>query len=109
MKSVTHKILDESNISRYTIFNPIINEIDEIMMRYITFYNQKYQHQSVGCVLKLLTITNHVRHIRINEKRNLEYYFTFFKNLYCLELIKIDIMFLIIMKCILLLVVLLEI
>ena len=40
LKSVTHKILDESNICRYFNFNPFINEIDEIMKKYIITYNK---------------------------------------------------------------------
>ena len=74
LKSVNHKTLDELNISRYIIFNPIINEIDEIMKRYFMTYYKKYQPYSVSCVLKLLTTTNRVRYIRINTKLILDFF-----------------------------------
>ena len=80
LKSVTLKTLDESILSRYIILNPFINETDEIMKRFINIYNNKYQQYSVSCVLKLLTTTNNVRHIRINEKLNLDYFFNFTKS-----------------------------
>ena len=80
LKSVTHKILDESIISRHIILNPIINETDEIMKRCNNIYNKKYQQYSVCCVLNLLTTTNSVRYIRIITKLNLNYFFNFSKN-----------------------------
>ena len=35
----------------------------------------KNQQSSVSCVLELLSTINHAKHIRINEKTNLEYFF----------------------------------
>ena len=107
MKSVTHEILDESIISRFIIFNPIINEIDQIMKRYINFFNKKINNiRSV--VLKLLTTTNPVRHIRIIEKPNLDY-FLISKDSILSRINQDRYYFLIFVKCVLLLVVLLEI
>ena len=41
LKSVTHKILDESIKGRYLFFTTFFNESDEIMKRYINIYNKK--------------------------------------------------------------------
>ena len=74
LKSVTQKLLDEPIISKYIIPNPIIKKVDEIMKRCNNIYNKKYQQNSISCVIKLLTITNRNRYIRINEKPNLDYF-----------------------------------
>ena len=59
---------------------------------------------SNSCVLKLLTTTNRVRYSRIITKLNLDFFLISLEIPYCLELIKIDIIFLIYMKCVSLLV-----
>ena len=41
LNSITHKTLDESNIRRYIIRNPIFDQIDELMKRYINIHNKK--------------------------------------------------------------------
>ena len=41
LKSITHKILSESNMRRYITQNPNINDIDEIMRKYIVIYIRK--------------------------------------------------------------------
>ena len=66
--SISHIILDESNIRIYIIFNPVFEQMDEIMKRHNIFYNEKYEKYSVSCVLKLLFTTNRVRFIRIITK-----------------------------------------
>ena len=81
LKSLTHRKLNESIKNRYNLFNPIIIENDEILKEYTEIYNSKYQQFSVSCVIKLLTSTNHVRHIRIDEKLNL-YFFSISKKTY---------------------------
>ena len=72
LKSLGHKILDDTLIRRYIIPNPIFDRIDEIMKRYITIFNKKYERYSVSCVLKLLTTTNFVRFNGSNTKLKLE-------------------------------------
>ena len=67
-KSITHKTLDESVLRRYIVPNPIFDQIDEIMKRYIIIYNKKHEKYSLSCVLKLLTTANRVRYIRNNTK-----------------------------------------
>ena len=38
LKSITHKLLDESIIRRCIIRNPNLNQVDEIMKNYINTY-----------------------------------------------------------------------
>ena len=104
LKSVTQKMLSESSMRRCIIQNPIPKDIDEIMRKYINVDIKKNERSSVSCVLKLLTTTYCVRYIRNNEKLDLNFFLISLKIRYCLELIKIDIVFLISMKCVLLLV-----
>ena len=73
-------MLNESIMTRYFIQDPNINDIDEILRKYNNISNKKYEWYLVTCVLKLLTTTNNAKHIRINEKLNLEYIFKFSKN-----------------------------
>ena len=80
MKSVTHEMLSESVMKRYIIQDPTIKNIDEILRRFINICNKKYERYLVSCVLKLLTTTNCVRHIRINEKLILDFFLNFSKN-----------------------------
>ena len=44
-KSITHETLNMSLLRRYIILNPIFDEIDEIMKRYINIYNTKYEER----------------------------------------------------------------
>ena len=102
LKSAIHKILSESIMRTYIFQNPKINDIDEIMRKHIIIYNKKHESYLVGCVLKILSTTNHVGHIRMKEKLNLEYFLFSLEFLYCLELIRIDITFLLSLNCIIL-------
>ena len=69
------------------------------MQRCITKHNEKFVEYTVRCVLKLLSTTNRVRHTNLSPKSNLEDFFIFFQQfLYCLDLTKIDITFLIYLK-----------
>ena len=43
LKSITHKILDESIIKRNIIRNPDIRDIDEIMRNYIEIYKKLWE------------------------------------------------------------------
>ena len=43
LKSIDHKILDESIIRRYIIPNPICDQIDEIKKRFVIIYNKNYE------------------------------------------------------------------
>ena len=54
--------------------NPIFDQIDEIMKRYVNIYIKKDEKRLVSGVLKLLTSTNRVRYIRINTKFNLDFF-----------------------------------
>ena len=78
LKSIDYEILDESIIRRFIFRKPNVNDIDGILRKYITIYNKKYQQYSVSCEINLLTTTNRIRHIRINEKLDLEYFLKFF-------------------------------
>ena len=60
-KSIGHEVQNESILRRIFFRKPNINDIDEILRKYINIYGRNYQQYSVSCVLKLLTITNHVR------------------------------------------------
>ena len=55
----------------------MLNQIDEMMKKYVNIYNKNFERFSVSCVLKLLTTTNRVRYIKNNTKLNLEYFFDF--------------------------------
>ena len=76
LKSATHKTLDESIIRRFVVLNPIFEKIDGKLSRYFIIYIKTYERYLVGCVLKLLTTTSHVRYIKID----LDYFFNFSKN-----------------------------
>ena len=80
LKSINHERLDEAIIRRYIIPNPNINQIDEILKKYVMNYKEKYERYSVDCVLKFLTTTNRVRYIRTNTRVNLDYFFNFSEN-----------------------------
>ena len=80
LKSIGHKILDESIIRRYSVLNPNNNQIDAIMKKHINGSNMKDERCSVDCVLKLITTTNRVRYIRISTRPNLDYFLNFSKN-----------------------------
>ena len=41
LKSITHKILDESILRGYFILIPIFDQTDELMKRYINIYDKK--------------------------------------------------------------------
>ena len=88
LKSITHKIFDESFIRRYIVQNPSINDFDKIMGRYIIIFTKKDETNLVSCLLKLLITTNRVRYIRINTKLNLDFFKISLKIRHCLELIK---------------------
>ena len=77
LKSSTHNIHDESITRRYIILDPNKNLFDEIMKKIFNNYKNNYARYLVSCLLKLLTTTNHVRYIRINEKPNVEYFLNF--------------------------------
>ena len=62
-----------------------------ILHRYINKHNEKSVEYTVQGVLKLLTTANRVRYIQPNPKSNLECSFNLSEILYCLEIIKIDI------------------
>ena len=44
LKSVTNTKINESIMRRYIILNPIFDQIDERMKRYINIYNKKVKH-----------------------------------------------------------------
>ena len=44
--SITHKTLDQSIIRRNNILNPIFEEFDEIVRRYVNIYNKKMKNMS---------------------------------------------------------------
>ena len=41
LKSIIHKLLEESTIGRYIVLNPIFEQIDEVLKRYNKIYNKK--------------------------------------------------------------------
>ena len=43
LKSLTHKMLNESIMRRYFIQDPNINDIDEILRKYNNISNKKYE------------------------------------------------------------------
>ena len=106
---MTQKTLNMSIIRKFIVLDPIFDEIDEIMKRYINTYYKKYEQAEVRCVLKHSSTTKRVRHIRINTKPNLDYHFKFSKNSILSRINQDRYFFLIYLKCVSLSVVLLEI
>ena len=80
LKSIGHKILDESLITRYFFQDLNVNDIEEIMRKDVSISNKKNERYLVSCGLKLLTTTIRVRYIKINTKPNLDYFLTFSKS-----------------------------
>ena len=74
-KSLTHKSNNESIISRCIIINPYFHDFDVLMNRYIKQQNKQIVEYNILKVLKILTTTNHIRHIRLKPKINLESHF----------------------------------
>ena len=105
LKSIGQKIPDESLTTRYIIQDPNSNGSDKTLRKSINIYNKKFERILVSCVSKLLT---KIRWNRKNKKFTLYYFFYPLKIQFYLELIMIDINFLKYMKCVLPLVVLLE-
>ena len=53
-KSKIHKFLEDFIILRYIAENPDINQLNEIMKKYVNIYNKKYYFYQIRCVLKVL-------------------------------------------------------
>ena len=80
LKSITHKLLEESISRRYNLHDPNFDQIDELRKRYIAISKKKCERYLVNCLLCLLATTNRVRYIRINTRLNLGYFSNISKN-----------------------------
>ena len=65
LESKYHSPLVNSSIRRYFIANPIPNKIDDIIRKYLKVHFEKYEKFNVTLLLKLLTLSNQIKYIRI--------------------------------------------
>ena len=64
-KSKTHSCSKNSDMKTYVILKLKLDEVDELLGKYVINYNKKNAEYDVRCLLELLTTTNRVRHVKI--------------------------------------------
>ena len=72
-ESKNHFTLENAIISRYKFLNPNFDKVDEIMKKYVNFYNKRYDEFVVHCLLKLLTNTYNIKYIRMTPRYYMYY------------------------------------